>query len=102
MAVEKITSEGFKDFINQQEVVIVDFWATWCGPCRMLGPVLEQLNAQTGVKVGKVNVDDEEAIAQIFNIRSIPTLIAFKEGKLVGRAEGFMPLEKLKAWVNSL
>ena len=102
MAVEKITSEGFKDFINQQEVVIVDFWATWCGPCRMLGPVLEQLNAQTGVKVGKVNVDDEEAIAQIFNIRSIPTLIAFKEGKLVSRAEGFMPLEKLKAWVNSL
>ena len=102
MAVEKITSEGFKDFINQQEVVIVDFWATWCGPCRMLGPVLEQLNAQTGVKVGKVNVDDEEAIAQIFNISSIPTLIAFKEGKLVGRATGFMPIEKLKAWVNSL
>ncbi|MBQ3253058.1 MAG: thioredoxin [Acholeplasmatales bacterium] len=102
MALEHITSENFKDFINKEEVVLIDFWAPWCGPCRMLGPVLEELNSSTGLPVGKVNVDEEDEISSAFSIQSIPTIIAFKSGKVLGKAVGYMPLAKLTGWIESL
>ncbi len=102
MGVVHLKAESFKEFIQSKELAIVDFWATWCGPCRMIAPVLDELNEKTGQKVGKVNVDEEDELIKAFQIHSIPTLLAFKGGKLVGKNEGFMPYDKLLEWVNSL
>lgn len=102
MALEHITKDNFKEFINNEELVIIDFWAPWCGPCRMLTPVLEELNSSTGQLIGKVNVDEETDISEAFGIRSIPTLLAFKSGNLVGRTMGYMSLEKLQYWLEEI
>lgn len=102
MALEHLTVENFKDFIYSEDLVLVDFWATWCGPCRMLTPVLEELNAKTGLKIGKLNVDEVGEVAQAFKVQSIPTVIAFKSGKIVDTKVGYMPLNMIEAWVNSI
>ena len=80
----------FDEAVNGDKPVLVDFWATWCGPCRMLAPVIEEIaNEYAGkVKVGKVNVDDERELARRFGIMSIPTLIVMKDGKVVEQAVG--------------
>ncbi len=100
MEVKQLTTNNFKDFIGQNETVLVDFWATWCGPCRMLGPVLEGLAAKDFIQVGKVNVDDEGEIAEAFGIESIPTIMLFKSGKLVAKAVGYQPEQAIKNWIN--
>jgi len=100
MEVKQLTTNNFKDFIGQNETVLVDFWATWCGPCRMLGPVLEGLAAKEFIQVGKVNVDDEGEIAEAFGIESIPTIMLFKSGKLVAKAVGYQPEQAIKNWIN--
>ena len=100
MEVKQLTTNNFKDFIVQNETVLVDFWATWCGPCRMLGPVLEGLAAKDFIQVGKVNVDDEGEIAEAFGIESIPTIMLFKSGKLVAKAVGYQPEQAIKNWIN--
>ena len=100
MEVKQLTTNNFKDFIGQNETVLVDFWATWCGPCRMLGPVLEGLAAKEFIQVGKVNVDDEGEIAEAFDIESIPTIMLFKSGKLVAKAVGYQPEQAIKNWIN--
>lgn len=100
MEVKQLTTNNFKDFIGQNETVLVDFWATWCGPCRMLGPVLEGLAANDFIQVGKVNVDDEGEIAEAFGIESIPTIMLFKSGKLVAKAVGYQPEQAIKNWIN--
>ena len=100
MEVITLTNENFKDFINQDKPVLVDFWATWCGPCRMLGPILEKLSNEDFIQVGKVNVDDEELIASTFNIQSIPTVMLFKAGKLFDTAVGFQPEQAIKNWIS--
>ena len=95
MAVQHFNQASFNDAISNNKVVLVDFWATWCGPCRMLAPVIEQLGAQYEGKVvvGKVDTDEQPALAMQFGIMSIPTVILFKYGKEVERKVGVMPAQ---------
>ena len=93
MALQHFNEAGFDEALKQPGLLVADFWAEWCGPCKMLGPVIEQLAADFDGKaaVGKVNVDDEQELAQRYGIMSIPTVIFFKDGKEVDRKIGVMP-----------
>ena len=88
-----ITSANFEELVlNNPKPVLLDFWATWCGPCRMVAPVVEEIAAEReDILVGKVNVDEEMALAVRFGIVSIPTLIVMKNGEVDNKAVGFMP-----------
>ncbi len=95
----KITKENFESVVvNSDKPVLVDFWAEWCGPCRMLGPVVEQLadELKDSVVVGKINIDEEPDLAAQFRVLTIPTVIAFKNGSEVKRSVGVQPKEALK------
>jgi thioredoxin 1 len=93
MAVVTITTENFEaEVLKSEKTVLIDFWASWCGPCRMLSPVVDQIaEERTDIKVGKINVDEQEALAAKFGIMSIPTLIVFKNGKPVRQTMGVQP-----------
>ena len=97
MAVVTVTSENFENEVLKSDVpVLVDFWASWCGPCRMLSPLVDEVAEEvTGIKVGKVNCDDESEIARKYKIFSIPCLIVFKDGKEVNRSVGAIPKEAI-------
>ena len=98
---EKVTSQNFDQVINANEKVLVDFFATWCGPCKMLAPIVEKLSEEEpSVKVVKVDVDEESELAIRFGISSIPTLLMFKNGKLVDKQIGYRSLEQLKQMVQ--
>lgn len=98
---EKVTSQNFNQVINENERVLVDFFATWCGPCKMLAPIVEKLaEEEASVKVVKVDVDEESELAIKFGISSIPTLLVFKNGKLVDKQIGYRSLEQLKQMVQ--
>ena len=103
MAEIKITNENFEAEVLKSEIpVLVDFWAAWCGPCRMLAPAVAQIAAECEgkVKVGKVNVDEEPELAASFQINSIPTLVVMKGGKAVRAAVGFQPKAQILALLD--
>ena len=90
----RLTKNNFKDEVLNSDIpVLVDFWATWCGPCRMVAPIVEEIADEYDgrIKVGKVNVDEEPELAMQFRVASIPTLMVFKNGQLVNTAVGYRP-----------
>ena len=98
MSVTELKSENLESEVNNSEIpVLIDFWATWCGPCKMMTPVVEELATEKEgtIKVCKVNVDDEPDLAQKFNIMSIPTFVAIKEGKVVGTSVGVQTKQQI-------
>ena len=105
MAEIVLTEQNFEaEVLNAAQPVLVDFWATWCGPCRMLAPVLEELAAEYAgrVTVGKVNVDEQPALAAQFGIQSIPTVMLFQDGKMVDMLVGFRPKAQWEQLLETL
>ena len=104
MAITHLYNENFDQAISEAELpVLVDFWATWCGPCKMMGPVLEEIAGELDgkVKVCKVNVDDNPELAEKYNIMSIPNFILFKGGQVAGQQIGAVPKEALVKMLNA-
>jgi thioredoxin 1 len=96
MSIVKITDDTFKNVISDG-LVLVDFWAPWCGPCKMIAPVLEEISEEMGdqVKIAKLNVDDNQVTTAEYGVMSIPTLLLFKDGEVVEKVIGFQPKENL-------
>ena len=99
MSVQHITKANFEELVkNSEKPVLLDFWATWCGPCRMVAPVVEEIAAdRPDDVVGKINVDEEMELAMEFGIISIPTLIVVKNGEAVGKLVGYYPKQEILA-----
>ena len=97
MAVITVTKANFEaEVLRSTDTVLLDFWATWCGPCRMIAPIVEEIAAENpGITLGKINVDEEAGLATQFGIASIPTLIVMKDGKIVNKMVGYAPKKEI-------
>ncbi|MCI5728794.1 MAG: thioredoxin [Clostridia bacterium] len=102
MAVMTITKENFeKEVLDSREPVLLDFWASWCGPCRMVSPIVDEIAEEvTDKKVGKVNVDEQPELAERFGVMSIPTLVVMKNGKIAQQAVGARPKSDILAMLE--
>ncbi len=102
MSALTITKENFEDEVmNSDKTVLLDFWATWCGPCQMVSPLVEEIATENSeIKVGKVNVDEQPELAQSFRIESIPTLVVIKDKKTTNKAIGAMPKSEILAMLD--
>src|SRR5262245_52528433 len=104
MGVGKVSDATFEaEVLKSAEPVVVDFWAEWCGPCRMIAPALEEIAGSLGgkVKIVKLNVDENPSVAAKYGIQSIPTLMLFKNGELASRQVGAAPKQKLEQWITT-
>ena len=104
MGVNKVSDASFEaEVLKANGPVVVDFWAEWCGPCRMIAPALEEIAGAMGdkVKIVKLNVDENPATASKYGIMSIPTLMIFKNGELASRQVGAAPRQKLEQWITA-
>jgi thioredoxin 1 len=102
MAVGKVSDANFEaEVLKSTSPVVVDFWAEWCGPCKMIAPALEEISGSVGekVKIVKLNVDENPETAQKYGIMSIPTLLMFKNGEIAKRQVGAQPKQKLEQWI---
>ncbi len=104
MAVGKVSDTTFEsEVLKATGPVVVDFWAEWCGPCRMIAPALEEISGSLGakVKIVKLNVDENPQVAAKYGIQSIPTLMIFKDGQMASRQVGAAPKQKLEQWITT-
>lgn len=91
----ELTKENFDEFIAKNKIAIIDFWAIWCGPCKMMKPILEELESDKGITIGKIDADEQLELSQKFNIVSIPTIVVLENGVPVKTLTGAMPKHKL-------
>ena len=102
MAIVTLTKDNFEqEVLKSEKPVLVDFWAAWCGPCKMLSPIVDEIAGErSDIKVGKVNVDEESALAVQFKVASIPTLILFKNGQIAGQSVGYVSKDQVLALID--